>query len=341
MALEYDLEWSVTSLGAILRVCERPGRILALMQDNPDPDSIASALAFCELIQRRVGKDVTIGYGGAVGRAENEAMLEFLHVKAHRFTSRDLDEYPILCLVDTQPFCGNNICLRDRPVQIVIDHHATPSSVPWTADVADVRPHYGATSTILFEYLLAGHVEIDPDLATALFYGIQSDTQDLGRQTSPADVAAFQALFQIADKKKLARIRHAPVPVDYFRMLHDALGDSVVAGPVVITRVRADGNPDMIAEIAELMMRLRGTKAAVCYGLADETIYLSVRTFDARFNVGKRIREVTQDIGRGGGHRMMAGGQIPAGDDPQGQLDEVHRRIVRVFARGKKPKPLL
>lgn len=342
MALEYDLEWSVTSLGAILRVCEREGRILALMQDNPDPDSIASAMAFATLIHRRLGKRVTIGYGGTVGRAENQAMLELLRVDAEHVTPRDLSEYEILCLLDTQPFCGNNVCLRDREVQIVIDHHTLPAHRPdWSAEVADIRPHYGATSTILYEYLLAGHVEIDADLATALFYGIQSDTQELGRETCPADTAAFQALFQLADNKKLARIRRAPVPAEYFRMLHESLGNSVVAGTTVVTNIGADANPDMVAEVAELMMRLRGARISVCYALSGGTIYLSVRTMDFRGNVAKGMREIVKNIGRGGGHRMMAGGQIPAGDDPDARMHEVRRRILRVFARGQKPISLL
>ncbi len=46
------------------------------MQDNPDPDSIASAMAFATLIHRRLDKRVAIGYGGTVGRAENAAMIE-------------------------------------------------------------------------------------------------------------------------------------------------------------------------------------------------------------------------------------------------------------------------
>lgn len=341
MALEYDLEWSITSLGAVLRVCEREGRILALMQDNPDPDSIASAMAFATLIDRRLGKRVTIGYGGAVGRAENEAMLDLLQVEAHRITRDQLDDYAIVCLVDTQPFCGNNLCIKGRPVQVVIDHHTLSTRVEWKADVTDIRPHYGATSTILYEYLLAGHVDIGTDLATALFYGIQSDTQDLGREAGPADTAAFQALFALADKKKLARIRRAPVPAEYFRTLHDALDETVVAGHAVVTRVRAGDNPDMIGEVAELMTRLRGAKLTVCYGLANGTIHLSVRTSDFRCNVAKRVREVVKGIGAGGGHRMMAGGQVPAGEDPEATLREVHKRVLRTFARGAKPRPLL
>jgi nanoRNase/pAp phosphatase (c-di-AMP/oligoRNAs hydrolase) len=341
MPLEYDLEWSTTSLGAILRVCERKGKILALMQDNPDPDSIASAMAFDSLIHRRLGKRVAIGYGGSVGRAENVAMLELLHVEAEHVTPRDLSRYPILCLVDTQPYTGNNVCLKDRAIQVVIDHHAVAGHKEWKAEATDVRPHYGATSTILYEYLLAGHVDFDKDLATALFYGIMSDTQELGRQASAADVAAFHALFQRADMTKLARIRHAPVPEEYFRTLRDGLTDAIVVGNAVIGQIPTGCHPEMMAEIADLLLRLRGTRVSVCYGLCGETIHLSVRTMDPRANIAKCIRLVVKDIGRGGGHRLMAGGQVPAGPDPEATVRKLHRRILRVFAPGHKPRPLI
>src|SRR5690606_29923321 len=157
----------------------------------------------------------------------------------------ELDEFATLCLIDTQPQSGNNLLADSRPVHIVIDHHLIPAGRHWRAEVADVRPHYGATSTILYEYLIAARPTLGADLATALFYGIQSDTQDLGREAGPADVAAFQALFQRADKKMLARIRRAPLPSAYFRMLHAGLEDAVVAGAAVVSTIGSHCHPEM------------------------------------------------------------------------------------------------
>lgn len=342
MPQEYDLEWTVTSVAAIVRLCSKRGRILALMQDNPDPDGIASALAFGRLIHERLGKRVVIGYGGTVGRAENQAMLDLLRIDARRVTFEDLRDYEAICLIDTQPLSGNNVIVTHWPVDIVIDHHyMAASGKPWKAAVADIRPHYGATSTILYEYLMAARVAVSQDLATALFYGIQSDTQELGREASPADVAAFQALFQMADKKMLARIRRAPVPAAYFRMLHDSLSDTVVAGSTVVSAIRSSCHPEMVAEVAELMLRLRGSRTSVCYGVCGNLIHLSVRTADFRGNAAQRIRMVVKDIGAGGGHRMMAGGQVPLGDDPAATIALVRKRILDVFAHRKTPHPLL
>jgi len=200
---------------------------------------------------------------------------------------------------------------------------------------------YGATSTILYEYLLDAGVKVNPDLAAALFYGVQSDTQDLGREACPADIAAFQQLILLADNKKLARIRRAPVGPDYFEALGGSLDNCVIAGSCVISHIRTHGTPDMMAEVADLMLRLDGARVSVCYGLSGDVIYLSARGHDARSNVARRMKRLVSRLGTGGGHRTMAGGQVPAVGEPERRLALVRERILRVFAPGKEPRPLL
>jgi len=324
----------------IVEICGRKGRILALMQDNPDPDALASALALRELVRARLKKRVAIGYGGICGRAENVAMMEELRIDARHVTPAGLDHYPIVCLVDAQPRSGNSILISRDP-QIVIDHHLLPKKHAWTAEFVDIRPGYGSTSTILYEYLQAAKIHPNPKLATALFYGIQSDTQDLGRESNTADIKAYRDLFLIADKKKLSRIRHAPVPADYFEMLVNGLSTCAVAGTTILSYIPSCHNADMIAEMADFLLRLRGMRAAVCYGVYGDKILLSARTVDARGNAAKRMKRVVSRIGASGGHRTMAGGQIPIEGDPEKRLELVHTRILRYFASNKEPVPLI
>ncbi|MBI4556657.1 MAG: DHH family phosphoesterase [Candidatus Hydrogenedentes bacterium] len=337
----FDLVRSAASVEQVLSLCKRKGRVLLLLQNNPDPDGIASALALRNLIHDRINKRAVIGYGGICGRAENRAMLQLLRIEAHRITPEELGRFGTLCLLDTQPQSGNNALYATRPADIVIDHHLRPRRATWQAQFVDLRPEYGATATILYEYLLCAQILVDTNLATALTYGILSDTQDLGREVSPADTAAFLALFPTADKKKLARMRHASVPPEYFRMLHDSLNDCVVAGSAVITQIRGGTSPDMIAEVAELMLRLRGARTSVCYGVCGNTIHLSARATDARGNAYRGMKRVVSRLGTGGGHLTMAGGQIPLDEDPEKRLAQVRTRILKVFAHGKESKPLL
>src|SRR5512146_1938718 len=53
-------------------------RALILTHDNPDPDSIASAVALAYILEHMAGIQAVVAYGGIVGRAENRAMIRVL-----------------------------------------------------------------------------------------------------------------------------------------------------------------------------------------------------------------------------------------------------------------------
>lgn len=336
-----DIERSRANLGTFLEICRRRGRILVLMQNNPDPDALASAAAVRELVHARLNKRITIAYGGHLGRAENRSMVHELRIDVKHVTPKDLERYKTLCLVDTQPRAGNNALFTLRPADIVIDHHDPPRKPLGPCGLRDVRPEYGATSTILYEYLLAAGIKPDAPLATALYYGIQSDTQELGRDTAPADIEAFQRLLLLRDRKKLSRIQRAPVSPQYFECLWQGLNNAELAGSAVLTLLRNADNPDIFAEVADLMLRLDCARTSVCYGPCNGVIHLSARASDARGNLSTRIRRVVKGIGTGGGHRSMAGGQITVTGDGEKRLQTVRTRLLRVFARDGEPKPLL
>jgi nanoRNase/pAp phosphatase (c-di-AMP/oligoRNAs hydrolase) len=337
----YDMKRAQEALDEILGVCRRNGRILVLTQNNPDPDALASAAAFKELISERLHKRVEIGYGGVCGRAENRAMIDILRIGAKQMTTERIAGFNTVCLVDTQPGAGNNVIAADQPVDIIIDHHPLRRRPRNHARFRDIRDNYGATATILYEYLLAAELNVTGNLATALFYGIQSDTQDLGREAGPADVSAFQELFQAADKKKLSRIRRAPVPPSYFHMLYQSIETCEIVARTAVSMIRFCSAPDMIAEVADLMSRLRGVRSSVCYGLCQGRIYISVRTADARCNAGHRMKRVVRRLGTGGGHRTMAGGQVLFEGDPERRLALVRARILEVFAPRATPTALI
>lgn len=341
MNTEQNMRLSWANAKRLLEFCARRGGIAAVMQDNPDPDALACAAAVRDLVQQRLGKRVTIGYGGVSGRAENRAMVRELGIDARKMTPAELRGYRTVCLVDAQPQSGNNTLLGLRRPDFVIDHHLLPKDKVINAEFADVRPEYGAASTILYEYLCGANAAISPNLATALFYGIQSDTQDLGREASPAGIRAYQELFPIIDRKKLTRIRRAPVPPEYFRMLAQSLADCVVAGNTVVSCIRDCRSADMMAEVADLLMRLEGARYAVCFGLYEDTILLSARGVETRGNVADYMKRVVAGLGTGGGHRMMAGGRIPVNGDSRQCLAQVRARILRVFAARQPPARLI
>src|SRR5262249_56763735 len=140
--------------------------------------------------------------------------------------------------------------------QVVIDPHpayATCPGVPYL----DRREQYGATSTILTEYLRESRLDVDHKIATALFYGIAAETQDLGREATPADIEAAHFLYPHANKRRLSKIENARVPREYFRVFREAIDKAVLYGNRAVISLLGDlPYPDMVAEVADFLLRL-------------------------------------------------------------------------------------
>ena len=109
-------------------------------------------------------------------------MVRYLKLKLRPIDRTKLDKYKYIAMVDTQPRTGNNSLPATRVPDLVIDHHsmiAPTKKVPFV----DIRLAYGATATLLTEYLFHFGLEIDRNLATALLYGIKSETIRTGKST--------------------------------------------------------------------------------------------------------------------------------------------------------------
>jgi nanoRNase/pAp phosphatase (c-di-AMP/oligoRNAs hydrolase) len=261
--------------------------------------------------------DGYIAYKGIIGRAENKALVRYLDYPMRRLADADLSLSRPIALVDTQPGAGNNALPAKSSAAIVLDHHPLREATA-TAGFADVRPDVGSTSTILTEYLRAVEVEPPLPLATALFYGIKTDTLGLVRGTSPADVAAYFYLQPLVDLEALVEIERAQVPIEYFQRLDAALHSARVYGDVVISFVGAMRRPDLAAEMADLLLRLKGIQWAICIGEYKGELVLSIRTRSQRPSAVRVVRAIIDERGAAGGHGSMAGGNVPLhGADPE------------------------
>lgn len=320
--------------------------LLIVMQNSPDPDALGAAAGLRALANARADCQCTLAYGGTLGRMENRALAAYLGLAFRVFGDLDIGRYDHTALVDTQPATGNNPFPVDRVPDIVIDHHPI-RRITRTAAYTDIRSRYGATSTILFEYLCTAGITPDLPLATGLLYGIQSDTRDLGREAIQADIDAFLALYPLANQRMLARIQHADIPRAHFRILSEALHRARMAGSAICSFLGEVDTPDIIAEVADVLLRCEGCDSVLCYGIHEDRLLLSMRLRgESGDNAGQRIRQIIGRYGTGGGHNAMAGGQvILAGRAPtqQARIMETMERRFFAGARtgGNIPRPLL
>jgi len=319
-------------------VLENGRTLLIVMQNNPDPDAIAAAAALREIANEIHGISCSLAHGGTIGRAENVALVRYLGLNPRPLEDVEIERFDRLAMVDAQPGAGNVSLPPGVPLDIVIDHHPIRRETR-SARFTDVRRRYGATSTILYEYLEAANLEIEPALATALVYGIRSDTQDLGRESTRADVEAFLALYPKANARVLGRIVAAPLPREYFAQLRTVLDRAVIYGHSIVSSLGPLQTPEMIAESADLLLRVDGVDWVLCYGLVNGWLHASIRSSERGANAGAVARRVAGRKGFGGGHQALAAVQLPLKPadvtDPR-KLAVIEARITRSFLRATK-----
>jgi nanoRNase/pAp phosphatase (c-di-AMP/oligoRNAs hydrolase) len=197
----------------------------------------------------------------------------------------------------------------------------------------DIRTDYGATATMLTEYLLASGLDIPATLATALSYGISSETQDLGREAGEKDVSAYLALFPASNKKWLASIVHPRLEREYFVTLNRALHHSFVYKNAVATTLGEIPNPDFVPFIADFMLRLERMTWAICLGRYSGKIVVSIRTTNTKGEAGRFLRRLIGKRGTAGGHGMIAGGQVACQTMEHERCTEIEEELVQDFLK--------
>lgn len=329
-----------SKLAQLKTVLEGHKTMLIVMQDNPDPDSIAAAVALRKLANTLAQIQCSIAHGGTVGRGENRALVKYLTVNLRQIDQLDMKQFELFATVDTQPGTGNNSLSSEIEPDIVIDHHICRKRTRHCR-FTDVRNKYGATGTILYEYLTEAKIDIDVPLATALLYAIRSDTQDLGRDSTKADMDVFSKLYPLANKRMLSQIQRGKVSRDYYQMMADALKNAHVYSNAIVTNLGQIENPDMIAEVADILLRDDQTNWVMVVGYFGQKMMISLRTYEENARADKVIHGIVARKGTGGGHPSYAGGQIPLKESTQKIKHRLEKTVLNRFLKQviKSPAP--
>ena len=282
---------------AVRSVLGEGDRIALLVQPDPDPDGLASALALRTILGRNKVSTPIVSFG-KVTRPENLAMMRLLDIEVLTITPKELADFDRVAMLDTQP------------AHFGFDHHPSTQAYPQIPFV-DIRHQYGATSTILTEYLRAAACSIGQRLATALLYGIKADTLLLNREVIDADLDAFVSLYPSINYNLLRRIEKPELPMRFAPVLADALRDMVCESGVVVSCLGQVEREDLIPQVADFLLQFEDVEWVVCAGLFDGNVVMSVRNVGYVKNAGDVVKRVINGWGLGGGHRTMAKAIFP------------------------------
>lgn len=302
---EVDVEANKVRLDQLRAVVGSADRVALLLQDDPDPDGIASAIALRTVLGRNRATTPLFAFG-ETSRAENLAMLRLLDVTIDAVDSETLRGFPCIALLDVQPaYFGERL----HHAHIVIDHHSRVAAVD--AEYCDLRPQYGATATILTEYLEACGADVSQRLATALLYGIKSDTLMLNRETGPADLRAFMSLYPLTNYNILRRIERPELPLSFAGFLVRVLPRLRKQMGLLTLHVGVVQREDIIPQLADFCLQFESTEWVAVSGKWQNALVISVRNPGYMRSAGDVVRKLFGTIGRAGGHRSMAKAIVP------------------------------
>jgi len=311
-------------------IFEGQSSCLIALHSFPDPDALASGMGLKLFLEERFSVDVSLAYGGLIGRAENRTMVRVLDIPLKKMERIKLSAYDRIAMVDAQPTQKNLALDQEEPCHVIIDHHPVKGKKKRKGVWIDTG--VGATAVMIYELLKLIDARVSTSLATALVYAIRSETQDLGRKAGRRDIDAYLELFPIANMKYISRIVHPTLPRNYFQNLIQALKHTYTYRHIMVSHLEDVPYPEMVAEFADFLLRLERHTWALCTGRYRESLILSMRTTHKNGDAGELIKLLVPDNSMAGGHDQFAGGAIPLSREGNREMKEITWEISRKFA---------
>ncbi|MFW5808524.1 MAG: DHH family phosphoesterase [Spirochaetota bacterium] len=272
----------------------------------PDHDAVASGYALQQLLHH-FGTESRLVYEGEIQRDSLMHLITSLKIDIRHISEYKMSETDRVIIVDG---CKGNKNVTDLIGDEIalIDHHrvSAPDDVP----ICDIRPEYGACSTILFTYYDELGIDIPRNVATALIVGIDMDTALFTRDASEADVSAYASLYGIADIHLVNSILRNYIQIKDLKFYREAIDNVFIRDMFAYCYFPEGCNQNLLGILGDFLLALREVDFVVLAANNHDRINLSLRSERDEWNAARIVQEVLDGIGFGGGHADMAGGII-------------------------------
>ena len=322
---------------------------VAIFVGIPDPDSIGAALGMKLLINRLCGAICDIIYSGEVSHPQNKTLINVLNIQMLRQQEvLAINDKPLVARYDKIVFVD---CVPrekwaiDLPIAAVIDHHKVNYE---NAEFVDIR-QLGACCSMVATYLQAANIDLansdDEELsqvATAMLFGVKTDTHDLMSETvTNIDFDSYQYLVKYVDRDDLVPIINYQLPAYYFEIRRrlereenrQIQGAFFVGGVGFLSAARRDSLP----MLADERVRMEGITTAIIFALVEDSLEASVRSNNAALDVNSFCQNIFGKEFAGGKHGAGAA-KIPLGvlavdnlaEDFKEEAWNIYRRIIMI-----------
>ncbi|MCF7890653.1 DHH family phosphoesterase [Candidatus Bipolaricaulota bacterium] len=325
---------------------------------NPDPDAIASAFALGRILDH-YEIDFDYLFESEINRPENQLLVNYLEISIDNLTRAGFEGFDHISLVDCNPGRVSEVMRKnlraelDRKLFSVQDHHpieeAELEELKASNAFVDIRPELGSCSTILSECIKDSDLEFDPFTATALFYGLHSDTNGLLRGFTSHDVEQLTRYVDLIDMESLKSIVGPLMTSETFEVIHrvtdedfyEVRGTYKFANAGTLTSKTSSAIP----QVADFLLKEEGVEGVVVAGidLDNHVVLGSVRYSGSRYTAEDIAAKIAKGVGSGGGHVEMGGFQIQPGvlqdtiyreSSQNALIESIKERFFNVVGKG-------
>jgi nanoRNase/pAp phosphatase (c-di-AMP/oligoRNAs hydrolase) len=286
--------------------------------DFPDHDAVASAFGMQGALARS-GVPSRIVYAGDIQRESLRRMIRDLGITVSPASDVVMASSDPIVIVDG---CKGSKNVTDLPGDeiAVVDHHDVKS--PDNVAFVDIRPGFGACSTLIHGYWEETGFEMPGEVATALMIGINMDTALLTRQVSRDDIRAYAELYTRADMRLENSILRNSIQTKDLEFYRHALANVEIHDGFAFCYFPEGCNQNLLGILGDFFISLEEAEFVVLCARNSGVINVSVRSEREVWNASRIVQAALKGIGFGGGHADMAGGVIrePKGVDGQALL---------------------
>jgi nanoRNase/pAp phosphatase (c-di-AMP/oligoRNAs hydrolase) len=278
---------------------------------QPDPDCLASAVAFQWLAEQAGVERAVIFYEGNITHQEILSFINVFEITLERIREKALKSYDCVALID-HSVAGTQIELPDDvPVKFIID----TQEVEENTDVAfvDSRSDYGTTSTILTEYIEEQESTPSTLIISALLFAIHHERLDHVRYPTLAEYNAATTLYPAADIDLIEEVYGSSLTPSTLDATGRAIDHREKQGSTLVSSIGRTTESGALPQAADYLLRLEGIRTVLVMGIIDGQLRLSAQSFDPRINIGEVVEQAFGSFGSAGGHPDRAGGQLPLG----------------------------
>lgn len=282
--------------------------IIIQCHDNPDADTIASGYALYEYFRGR-GNTPKLIYSGrfAISKPNLTEFVRELSIPLEFVENITTDG--LLLTVDCQYGAGN---VKKFPAAnaAIIDHHQQE-----IRDVAlcEIRAYLGSCSTVVWQLLEQEGFDFNayPGVATALYYGLFTDTNNFAEINHPLDKDMRDSLH--FDSNLIRKLKNSNL----------TLNDIEIAGVALLrySHNLSDNfaifkahpcDPNILGFISDIALQVNSINTCVVYNETNDGIKFSVRSCVREVMASEMAAFLAEGVGSGGGHIEKAGGFISA-----------------------------